>query len=370
MNIRQVNGKLGNACFNGIEIDGFGPLGMTMSMGCGSRPGGRTFIAAAALMVLVLVGCQHPSTTDPEARPESWRVLERVGDVRVARDDGRRMNLVRPGETIADGGLVTVDQGALLILARRGVQLTAGENTSLRLVGDDPGSSLILDRGWLRARLATSVDRAVRIRTAAFDINSSSATLTLRAGSDRSDLSIEEGSAKLSTVDGRHQATLVAGAAARIDETTDSALMIRPASGLKFKTVVPLPSKTQSREDGRGPSERIEPNVGLVVDDPHATSASGPRFAILPASRLTRPPGNRPNAPRRVEKAEMPSTPAPSPVEATLTPSTYLQPKKGVISPATAPAIAKRRADDPIVRKAGSNDPSFDRLTAGLLDGL
>lgn len=346
---------------------------MMISKDGSSRPVGRAIVAALALTMLALVGCQHQSKPGSKDRAEGWRVLERVGNVRMARDDSQSTTPIRPGETIADGGMIAVDQGALLILARQGVQLTAGENTSVRLADDGPGSSLILDRGWLRVRLATPVDQVARIRSAAFDINASTATLTLRAGPDRSDLSIEDGSATLATIDGRHQTTLVAGAAARIDRRIDSALRIRPASGLAFKEIVPFPAKAQIRKDDPAPSTKAGPDVDSTIGGPSAASISSDPIAIRPASRLKSPEKSPRNAPRRIENADRPPLPASSITEAPSGSSTYRQWEKNVTAPRALPAVASKQPADPIVRRDIPSDPKqrqFDRLTEGLLDGL
>ncbi|MGI9416551.1 MAG: hypothetical protein ACR2RA_01805 [Geminicoccaceae bacterium] len=337
-----------------------------------AKPAGGT-IAAISLIMLSLVGCQHPSMSTSEKQSEAWRVLERVGDVRVAGKSGRATSLVRPGETLADDGLVTVDRGALLILAKPGIQLTAGEDTSLRLATDGTGSSLLLDRGWLRVRLATAVNHAARIKTAAFDINASSATLTLRAGEERSDLSIEDGSATLATVDGRHHATLVAGAAARIEEGIDGTLMIRPASGQAFRKVTPLPATNQHQEENHDLTVQAEPDAPSAMAAPPAASRSQERMAILPASRLIKPREHPTNMPAPIEIAGRAPTLAPTAAKAAPAPDVQIQRRQEMTLPETSFVAADRQPNTSIIRQAGTPDPlqqKFDRLTAGLLDGL
>ncbi|MGI9487165.1 MAG: FecR domain-containing protein [Geminicoccaceae bacterium] len=274
--------------------------------------------------------------------------MERVGDVRMKGDHGNESAPLRPGEMIAGNSQITTSGGGLLILSRNGFQVTAGENTSFRLPTEESTSSLFLDRGWLRVRLAKPVDQEVRIKTAQFDINASRAKLTLRATPDGTNLSVDAGSAVLATTDHRHRATLVAGAAAKMGPTSGNELLIQPASGQGFTKISP-PSATSQH-----PSSNL---------------------AILPASRTKKPYINRleaSNSDADESSLQMPMVSPSMPSKGVPRPS-----KERNVIPSSMPEV-----DDGSWTNTRPHhqqidgltfDPlelQFDRLTEGLVDGL
>ena len=353
---------------------------------------------AIAVIALMIAGCQHAPRSVQDKSSIGWRVLERVGQARTVDDHSPASQALRPGETLAHHTQVNNGKGALLILQREGVQITAGADTSFRLPGATANASLDLERGWLRLRLATAANQKTRIKTAHFDINTAKATLTLRATPEGSDLTVEAGSITLATIDGLHHATLVAGAAAKMERASGDDLLIRKASGRPFTRVAPLPAEPAGHVNEPTRSVPIETPVEPVVEQPSMKAPPPPTSAavasdlstvkkdvvILPASRPSRvdmptPAMRMPeDAGRRPSELSSPAPRRNAPSAAIARPS-FTEPvtRPAIAEPATRPSpparTEMRRSLDPIVRPAGSFDPQktdFDRLTEGLIDGL
>ena len=352
----------------------------------------------AAVIALTIAGCQHAPEAYRDKSSMGWRVLERVGQARMVHDDSPASELLRPGETLGHHTQVINGRGALLILQKDGVQITAGEETSFRLPEATANSSLDLARGWLRLRLATAANQKTRVKTAHFDINTANATLTLRATPEGSDLTVEAGSITLATTDGLHHATLVAGAAAKMERASGDDLLIRKASGRPFTRVAPLPAEPAGQASEPTPSAPIEIPVEPVAEQPSMKAPPPPISAaaasdlstikkdvvILPASRPSRVDMPIPEMRLPEDSGRLPSglsSPAPrrnAPLAAIARPS-FAEPitRPAIAEPATRPSAPARAilqwSADPIVRPADSSDPlqvDFDRLTEGLIDGL
>jgi hypothetical protein len=229
------------------------------------RPASLDWVAGAVLVLtlVILSGCQSPSSPGPQQTVEPWRVLERVGDVRSARNADILTEAIRPGDNIVDGGIVSTGKGSLAILKAGGVQLTLGESTSIRLSARGV-TDISLNHGRLRVRAATPVNRKARIVTQDFELQSSSAAYVLLADHDGATLSVDSGSVVLSSTDGRHRAVLAAGAGAMIDRTSSNDLMIRHASNEAFKRVSPLSAEGPNSETSSpamppaGTTDRLE----------------------------------------------------------------------------------------------------------------
>ena len=344
---------------------------------------------AIVAVVLLLVGCQHNAPADVTDALESWRVLERVGDVRALEESGMASRPLRPGDTISGNSQITTDKGALVIMARGGVQLTAGENSSLTLPASKGPTSLVVERGWLRTRIANGVDRELRIKTPKFDISAANTTLTLTTADNGTELSIESGTAVLATIDGRHHATLVAGAGAKMNSGSNDDLLIRPASGQLFAKVTPFQTPADRQDDdGSRPtseptSEKAAPKLSSAAnhepttrpakaEPAAATGMARDDVMIRPASRLRRPgsfeqappAGAKPTSPPIVPVVHQArggrTSPLESPVEAMSQPSA---------SDVRERPIPAGRVREP----AASTDAvqlKFDRLTDGLLESL
>lgn len=354
-----------------------------MAMGLEPRRPGAIIGTVVAIIVLAVAGCQHAPRSARGMPPEAWRVLERVGEARTVDENSPASGLLRPGETLADRTQVISGKGALLILQKGGVQITVGEDTSFRLPTAAADSGLDLDRGWLRVRLVTAVNRKMRVKTAHFDINASNTTLALRAAPHGSDLTVEAGSVTLATTDGLHHATLVAGAAAKINQASGDYLLIRTASGLPFTRVAPLPAK--SRHHDSDPSKPNEALAQPVAEQP-STKAPPPRkpvaaptmeedVVILPASRLKSADMPRSGQPTREPIISLPPKPLPSVSLRNAPPTAIAQPSftEKIISSSIPAAADIKRPAEPVLRQADASDPlqiDFDRLTEGLVDGL
>ncbi len=341
-----------------------------MSMSSGSSLSGMLMMA---ILGVSLAGCQHSSSFERESSRDAWRVMERVGDIRMTRNDGFESRSLRPGELVADDGQVTTSGNSLLIISKNGFQLTAGENTSFRLPSAAAAPNLFLERGWLRVRLAKPVDQEVRIKTAEFDINASNATLTLRAEGGGTTLTVDAGSAVLATTDGRHRATLVAGAAAKMDPTSGDDLLIQPASGRGFTKVSPPPASTRSPSSDRNLGA-LDKTKDKTKPQPAAAPPAESDLIILPASHRKMVHKNHPKPMDAIAKATLPPQPTdlqPSGRHPTKT-DTH-PPRQGDIIPSSMPEDEPPiTGDDERVRRS-VYDPlqlQFDSLTEGLVDGL
>lgn len=360
---------------------------MTMSIDQFRKMPGAILLAIAALAILALGGCQHASPSTTAETPTTWRVLERVGDVRATRHGGAATDRLRPGASITGAHQVTTGMGAVLILASDGMQLTAGENTSFSLGETSTAGGLFLDRGWLRVRLARAADRKTPIKTDHFDVNASSATLTLRTSPQGDDLAVDEGSATVATQDGRHHATLVAGAAAKIDPSSNHDLLIKRASGKAFSKVTPLEATQRQDdhiEDGPAPTQDRKPTSSKAEPDrdskPMAASIGAESQIVRPASRL-----RTVSDPIVVDAVEVGLSPtsqsvrhaATSNQSATSTTwehSEVADQRLDPFAPSSMPdPFAEARELEGMERPATIVDPlqiQFDRLTEGLLDGI
>jgi len=331
--------------------------------------------------VFALAGCQHRPTSDLEKSARVWRVLERVGQARTVDDDGLGTILLRPGDLIEGDRQVVTDMSALAILAGDGVQLTLGENTSLRLAA--PASSMTLDRGLLRVRLATAANREARIKTAHFGVSASNATLKLLARPGGTSLSVIAGTAVLATADGSHQATLAAGAEAKIEEQIGDDLFIRPASGQAFVKVAPLAAAPQARQHDQTQLEAKATTPRSMAEEPRSakpapTDAPAMRknLAILPASQLKRPDAGQPAPSNPMKNVRHIPRPAPSQPEPTAPTARAArsQFEKDVIVPSIFDTGDSVRPTDPsVLRQTSAYDPlqlKFQQLTEGLVDGL
>jgi len=255
-----------------------------------------------AIVGFGLAGCQHTPKPNPADQPRAWRVLERVGDVRSAMGPGPEATQLRPGETITGDRRVITGKGALLILAADGIQLTAGENTSLML-SERAQVDLVLNQGWLRVRIENAVNRETRIQTAHFDMNTSATLLTLRASNNATDLDVETGSVRLATTDGRHQATLVAGTAAKIDQMTSDDLFIQTGAEEAFA----LPTDRQMATRDYRSFSLADANSSRTRGSQTSLSTAAVMLlestAILPASRKKENITGQLEIPKQVEKA-------------------------------------------------------------------
>jgi hypothetical protein len=356
------------------------------------------------LSVVCLAGCQHTVPTSGNLAGGRWLVLERVGQIRSIDAHGREATPPRPGETIADHQRIQTGSGAALILARAGMQVTAHEATSFELAPRS-GADLLLERGSLRLRLASAINHEARIETAHFGINASHAILSLRAAPAGSELEVDSGSVVLATIDGRHQATLVAGAGAKIDPASGTDLLIRPGAGQAYALAVPLqpaiPDDTSDSASSRpigdviSAMDREAPMIGLAAGSfagpagqPVIRPASHPEDmdqgrnqeseATEPASVTPIPPAaqtfaGRPADAQPVRRSAL-VTADPSVVAIGRTP-----PEPKVERPSVAPqGLAPRQAGTTRSAAAAPDkmewlDPlqlHFDRLTEGLVDDL
>ncbi len=334
-------------------------------------------LSIMAIMALIITACQHRSPSEIARADDPWRVMERVGDVRATKNGEGLAKSLRPGEAVTDHHHVTTGAGTLLILARNGFQLTAGENTSFRLPGTEANPKLSLDYGWLRVRLAKSVDQEARIQTTEFDISASHATLTLRSDAAGTSLTVDAGSAVLATTDGRHRTTLIAGAAAKMAPRSGDYLMIKRASGQDFTAISPLPAATQTKgDDQTQPAPKVtepQPVKTLLRAERLATAkaAPGSDLAIVPASRPKKAAGRPPESRKTITST---ASLLQSKVSDT-NPDHRGQAETGVrVIPSAKPEDdAKTPIADPESLDTSSFDPlqlQFDQLTKGLLDGL
>lgn len=328
--------------------------------------------AIAAVLLAALSGCQHASSSGPGQVIQPWRVLERVGDVRSTTDIGRERQSLRPGDRINDGRVLTTGKGGLVILAANGVQLTAGENSSIRLSAPT-AVNLTLDHGWLRVRIATAANREARVKTKDFDIHASNTTLTLRADKEGTDLSVDAGSAVLASTDGRHRATLVAGAAAKIDRTVNDKLMIRRASGQSFNTVTPFSGADPENNQTSPHSARIDPDgTDLLKPIPATVPMKVESPMIRPASRINKDGVSRANTSPPIRNANAIVLPAISPQKSSADPFGVLT-AGNVASPLSSEGENEPRPTDTMHEKVGeieSLQQQFDLLTEGLTEGL
>jgi len=352
-----------------------------MSLKLRSSKPGRIFGTIIAIMTFSLFGCQHASTNSAEKPLHAWRILERVGDVRSSKMLDPETASLRPGETILGDHLVTTKQGALLILAGQGIQLTISENTSVRLSAPS-ATDLFLNHGRLRVRIAKAANRDTRIQTAHFDLNASSTSLMLQASPDSTNLAVETGSVRLATADGRHQATLVAGAAAKIDRAFSDDPLIRPASGQAFakiaslSTAIPKVDDYQPRQTSKGqelPSTRQRPHPV----DPNLATTMAPveNLVIRPASRIKRNESSRPETSESNERVAFQSDSTAPQLSRT---HPIAAPESSFANEDTRPASRIEEPNniqlaDPPLGNAGMVDTlqlQFDLLTGGLVDQL
>ncbi len=354
---------------------------MVMNMGT-ARPG-MMIGAVVVTMMVFLAGCQSTSVSSIEKPLHTWRILERVGDVRSNGALDPETTSLRPGETIRGERLVTTGPGALLILAADGAQLTVSENTSVKLSAQST-SDLFLSRGRLRVRLTKAIDSDARIQTAHFDLNATSTSLLLLAGPNGTNVAVEDGSVRLATADGRHQATLNAGAAAKIDSALGDDLFIRPASGEAFAKVGSLSTAEPNNDLKQRPTlspairrpslEQQSSRSSSNAPEPKLSLAPPDQFAIRPASRLK--PHNASQLTLQGSSDQTSFQPDLSVYPATATPSHaavdfLIDDEERSVARSTG--LNNAQPADPPLQNTGMVDSlqlQFDLLTGGLVDQL
>lgn len=303
------------------------------------------------MLLSSILGCSHPSTETNDSSFSTWRVLERVGNVRASNEGATAIASLRPGDTLASDHQLVTGKSALLILAGDGIQITTGKNTSLQL----SATSLFLNHGWVRIRLTRAVNRKVRIQTTQFDLSASSTMMILRAAAGSADVTVETGSVRLATSDGRHQATLVAGAAAKIDHAQGDDLLIRPAFEKAFA--------------------RQQPLSAAAISTPIDSSTPAASLAISPASRLNDVGVNR-------QSLQKPDNIAATGSALMTSKSNKAAPTNKAAGPLiemdtlpgpTPDGISALQPVNTTLESTGFTDPlelQFDRLTKGLVDQL
>ena len=348
-----------------------------------ARPGTIIGVVIVTMMSFLLASCQHTPDNSAEKSVHAWRILERVGDVRSGGALSSETTALRPGETIHGERLVTTGPGALLILAAKGVQLTVSENSSVRLSAQSTGD-LFLNRGRLRVRLSRAVDSDARIQTTHFDLNATRTSLLLLAGPNGTSVAVDDGNVRLATANGRHQATLSAGAAAKIDSALGDDLFIRPASGKAFAKVGALSEAVPTDDMDQRPaplsstdqplSKQKLPGSSPNLLESRPSSTPPHQSAIRPASRLKPNDAGMQILPESLGRPRLQPDPAayPSmmaPSHTTLGLRTFEQ-EKPVAQPT---GLNNFQPADPPLENTGLVDSlqlQFDLLTGGLVDQL
>lgn len=337
-----------------------------------------------ALLLTIVSGCQSPPSSHTSREIEPWHVLERVGNVRSAKTPQGLTEAVQPGDIIANGRVMSTGKGGLAILKGSGIQLTLGENTSIQL--PTPAmSDIALNKGWLRVRAATAVNRTTRILTEDFDIHSASTTFLLRANPDGATLTVDSGSVVLTTRDGQHRAVLSAGASAKIDRATSDDLMIKQAFNESFKKATPLAADTPSTPPT---SSTLLPSRIDSQSEPSADEAT--KSAIIRLASRSRAAGE-PEAKRSIgpdtdDDAQVSAQTSIDPIGADIIPA-LSQPASSLFSNEPLDVWSPTEPMTPLSREADNGASwlnrapelpnaedvlqlQFDRLTEGLAEDL
>ena len=221
-----------------------------------------------AIFGLTLAACQFGQSLDVQRVGQPWQVVESIGEARIERHDLLYAKGLRAGDRIADNSRVVTGENTQLIMARKDLQFTANGNTTIIL--PKRGSSEVLSHrfGDLSVRLASSADDEKRIVTPHLMTSGSSASFNLQVDDQGTSISMKNGSAAISTSDGRHFVTLTAGASARLGRETDGKLEIQPAAGLPFQPSPKLEAVPTSVEQ---PPSTV---MAKAVTKPHQASRS------------------------------------------------------------------------------------------------
>lgn len=256
-----------------------------------------TTIAMAALLALVLSGCQQmpSSTSNAAARP--WTVLERIGVVRVGAKGTHHGFDLRPGDVMADGSRITTGKAAQLIVSRNGMQITVSEETALILQDDHTSTSLIQETGRIRLRLPDTAGTDAIISTPHAQVKTASAVLDIRVEDDKTDIAVEQGRAAVLFAESENR-TLTAGASDSFDGKPQRPLIAKaptieppgdaitkPASARRYDQAA-LPDPSLASPPSPAPTPKMKPAfVAAVID----TSEVDTTVAVKPASRLHAP---------------------------------------------------------------------------------
>lgn len=236
-------------------------------------------------LVLLLSSCQGAGPTkEPEpAQSADWQAVERLGEARFrAPGAGAWAEVAAWSEMPAASRLVT-GTGGRLILARPGRQIAIGTKSRLRLPGPERGARLEQTEGRVRYRIAGS-PAAFAVATPALDVRATDAVLEVSVGAGGTEVTVEEGEARIATPGGQGMSVVTAGGSARAGGPTDAGLMVRRGPGQGYERVAPV--LAASRQPALEPAAKrsLEAVIGASTaarDPAHAATAA----AAGPAKR-------------------------------------------------------------------------------------
>lgn len=276
------------------------------------RPG-WAFCILVALVALALLGACQSRPPEGGVGEPGWRVVERSGEAHFQPPRSGSWLPVAAGEVLPGGSRVATGRGGRLIVARGADMVMVGPAGDLVL--PEGPDQLRQGAGELRYRVAGGSGSPLRVATAQMALEASGAVFDIAAGADHARVRVIEGRLRVVSPDGARALALDAG---------DEAVASRDAPW-------------------------------LVRRNGEAHAAAPPPDRVVRAAGFLQPPD---------AGSAGPSDPTPATPELPEAGLDHLEVPLAVVAiPAPAGPAREAMAGDP--RKIG-----FERLTAGLLDGL
>lgn len=221
---------------------------------------------AVVALALSLGSCQSagpPGQAEPDRA--AWRVLERIGEAHArAPGAGGWTEIMQGDEIPAASTLVTTGTGGRLILARPARQLAVEPKSRLRLAQAGHEGLVEQIQGRVRYRIAGARPAFV-VATPALHVQASDTVLEVSVGAGGTEVTVEEGEARVATLDGRAAGLVAAGGSAR---GRGAGLLVRRALEQDYARVGPVRASRRpepAAEPARAVADDDEPQPAMVL---------------------------------------------------------------------------------------------------------
>lgn len=306
----------------------------------------------AALALLTALCACATSALEPSHRmpPVGWQIVERTGKARYLPPGAAAWLPANTGQALDGGGEIATGTGGRLIVAAPGRHLTVGPDTRFVLPDEERDQWLEQRAGWLRYRIAKAGLEPFRIHTRSLELELSAGVVDVHVNHLATEVTVKEGQVRVATPDGLRQTQMIAGQSAQAG-TRFAELAVRRAPGEALQPVdaAIVPAIQPRQAHGRAAAAEALP----------ATQAIAPALMTLPA--IARPQGHAARGAGRPGGSVDQSR---------------AQREAGRVGIEAGPHAVPDRAGAASLPAPSPTDPAaiqrakFDRLTAGMIDGI
>ena len=321
---------------------------------------------AAAAVLAALSACAT-STTEPAIDPPvaGWRIVERTGEARYSLPGAAAWVSATTGQALADGSEVATGRGGRLIVDAPGRHISVGPDSRFVLPDQAVDDRLEQRSGWLRYRIAGA--QPFRIHTRSLELELTAGVVDVQVNHLATEVSVKEGQVRVTTPDGLRQSQMIAGQSAQARGVGGIELAVREAPG---EALQPIEPTIVPAIQPKGPPAETSALEATATEAPASPAAAATAQVSLKPSDA--PPATdhsaqaRPSHPSNSARKSV-APPVSDDTPAQLSPAPTTGSKAAPPRNDGRPAIAAdaRHADPAALRRS-----QFDRLTAGLLDGI